>query len=156
MGILREERNEDVEEFWNEVEEELGTPVLGRTLGRVVTDPRPGAASEWGLFYTTVNAIYFRTFPQDNWFTNIIKNTRMGKRKKEEDRERVLEIPAGEIEELLVDRPKGLWGRLFQRPPVVEVKWRPTGASDGRQLRFEIDGKSDPFLSTLPDRSASS
>ena len=59
--------------FWNQVEERLGTAVLGHGLGRYLSgeaDPGP----LYGLLYCTADALYFHHFAQASWFSAFTAN----------------------------------------------------------------------------------
>lgn len=60
-----------VDEFWRETEEQIGETVLAHGLAQY----RSGGEEEgplWGLIYVTPTRLFFRHFPQENWFSSIL------------------------------------------------------------------------------------
>lgn|SRR5690554_4722692 len=60
-----------VDEFWRETEEVIGEDVLAYGLAQY----HSGGDEEgplWGLIYVTATRLFFRHFPQENWFSSVL------------------------------------------------------------------------------------
>jgi len=133
----------DAEEFWKNREEEIGTPILGKTLGRVVQEG--STIPLWGLFYTSANSVFFQTFQSENWLSMVFSGGKGGRTKNE-----IIEIPLDAIESFRVQPQKSGLLKFFRKPPLVELSWKSTENGEAKSLLFEMDGDAEKFVSTLP------
>lgn len=140
-------KNDSVEadEFWKEREDSLGTPILGKVLGRVIRDET--TIPLWGLFYTTEKALYFQTFKSDNWLASMFSN---GKKGKSRTKDETIEIPAESMEFFRIKPRKGGLFKFFHQPPVIELRWKSPITQIVEDVIFEMEGDAAEFISTLP------
>ena len=146
MGLMLFAKNKgvDADEFWKNREEELGAPVLGKTLGRVIEEDEPGPI--WGLFYMTSRALYFQTFASENWLSMLFTGGRGGGRTRNE----TVEIPADSIVRFGTMPRKGGWFGLMRRPPLIELVWRSEESGNEESLLIEMDGDVEGFVGAFP------
>lgn len=134
----------EADEFWNEREADLGTPILAKVLGRVIREET--TAPLWGLFYTTEKALYFQTFKSDNWLSAMFSN---GKKGRSRTKDETIEIPAESMEYFRVKPRKGGLFKLFHQPPVVELRWKSPITQVVEDMVFEMEGSAEDFISTI-------
>jgi len=136
--------NVGADEFWKTREEELGLPILGKTLGQVIR--KSNSFPLWGLFYTTSKALYFQTFKSDNWLMKLFST---GQRGKSRTRDEIIEIPIERIEIFRMRSKKGGLLKFFQKPPFVELAWRDE-SGELEWMNFETNGDAEAFVGSLP------
>ncbi len=132
----------DAETFWRGREEEIGSPVLEKTLGRIVQDSN--TAPLWGLVYTTAHAVYFQTFKSENWVSMLFAG---GKNSRTQDK--IIEISRDQIKTFAVRELKGGLFGLFRRPPQVELTWVSAETDAEETLLFEMDGKPQALVDSF-------
>ena len=142
--LFSKKDSKDAETFWNEREEALGTPILGKTLGRVIVENSP--APLWGLFYTTRDAVYFQTFKSDNWISMLLSSGRGTGRTKDE----TIEIRRDAVITFDVQEKKGGLLKLFRPPPLVELTWKSAETGETETMLFEMEGNASEFVKTFP------
>ncbi|MCK5251252.1 MAG: hypothetical protein KAJ98_14865 [Spirochaetaceae bacterium] len=135
---------EDAEEFWKNREEDLGTPVLAKVLGRVIRENT--SAPLWGLFYTTEKALYFQTFQSENWLSSMFSGRKKGSGRTKDE---TIEIPADMIEIFRIKPKKRGLLNLFRQPPVVELRWKSSVTGEVRDMVFEMEGDAEAFVSSI-------
>ncbi len=136
-----------VDEFWKSREEELGTAILYKTLGRMIQSN--SRIPIWGVLYTTVNAVYFQTFESESWISSLI--SRKNARKKTEDK--TIEIPASSLIQAEITRPKKTILKLFSQLPIVRISWYDTNSNEKQILLIEIVGNAEVLVSSVPGNS---
>ena len=132
------------EDFWKQREEEIGAPVLEKTLGRVIREDVPTPL--WGLFYTTGKAIYFQTFKSENWLSLMFSGGKGGRTKDE-----TIEITRDSVQSFAVVQQKGGLFNLFRKPPLVELSWKSAENGEERSLIFEMDGNAQAFVDSFAE-----
>lgn len=142
--LFSKKDSKDAETFWKEREDAIGTPVIGRTLGRVIIEK--SSAPLWGLFYTTKDAIYFQTFKSDNWISMLLTSGRGSGRTKDE----IIEIRRDALITFDVQEPKGGLLRIFKQPPLVELSWKSAETGETVTMLFEMEGDAKAFVETFP------
>ncbi len=135
---------DEAEVFWKERENDLGMPVLAKTLGRVVTEK--SQAPLWGLFYTTEKALYFQTFRSENWLSTMFSG---GKKGRGRTRDETIEISANQIEYFRVKPGKGGLMKIFRQPPLVELRWKSTETGSMEEMVFEMEGDAGALVSSI-------
>ena len=65
-------KQEDVERFWKEKEQEIGEKVKGKDMSEYISGRQELKEKSWGLLYYTESAFYFQTFTRRNWLTSLI------------------------------------------------------------------------------------
>lgn len=106
------------EEYWAQMEEELGEPVRGFALARLnygvqqkgFFTPKP----EWGLVFLTDSALFIEHGSTSNWLTRLMRN-----RDPEDKRERE-RIPVSTITNVVIPPPLGPL-KAFLKGPEVSV-----------------------------------
>lgn len=106
--LSNDSSRQDVEQFWHDLEQSLGSPIHAHALGRYISG-RDEAGPLWGLLYVTVQALYFHHFAQANWFSSLLTSA--------DGRAKVLdtvtiEVPLQAGMELRSARPPG-WRRFL-------------------------------------------
>lgn len=115
-----ESDNEEVKEFWKNLEEEIGEPIGIYTLGEYRQGNLDIPVPKVGLFYLTETALYFQIFPKSNWFASIMGG--FG-RKKRDDQGQTVKIPLGRIEKAYLQKPTLLEKLFSPKMPVVVVRF---------------------------------
>ncbi len=136
-----------VDEFWKSREEELGTAILYKTLGKMIQPE--SRIPLWGILYTTVNAVYFQTFESESWISSLI--SRKNGRKKTEDK--IIEIPASSLIQAEIIQPEKKILKLFSQSPTVRFSWYDTISDEKQILLAEIVGNAEALLSSVPGNS---
>ncbi|MCK5736307.1 MAG: hypothetical protein KAH21_07495 [Spirochaetaceae bacterium] len=146
MGLMLFGRDDsgEAEDFWKEREEDLGMPILAKTLGRVIRETTQ--APLWGLFYTTENALYFQTFRSENWLSTMFSG---GKKGRGRTKDETIEISAGYIESFHVKPKKGGFQKFFHQPPIVELRWKSPESGVMEELTFEMEGDAEALVSSI-------
>lgn len=75
MSMLSGRGDQDTQQFWENLEESLGTPIRGYALGRYLSGRDPEGPL-WGLLYVTDETLFFHHFAQTNWFSAIMDQGR--------------------------------------------------------------------------------
>ena len=128
---------EEVEEFWQELEEEIGEKILWYSLGELLLPFDTLAKNTVGMFFLTPQFFYFQTFPQND-FLRVLANSF---RKKKKGGGRVQKgYPRNALLSAELERPKGLRGRLFGGPmPIVSLNFNGEAVLSGKTLmRFTL------------------
>ncbi len=142
--LFGNKENTSAEDFWRSKEEELGEPVLGKTLGRITGEKN--SVPIWGLFYTTAKAVYFQTFESQNWLSMIFSGGKAGSRTKNE----TLEIMEKDIRVFAVRSQKGGLLRFMRQPPQIELIWTNPITGNTSEMLFDMEGDAEAFVATLP------
>jgi len=100
----------EVDKFWEEKEREIGEKVIYKCLAQYLSGYREFPGPSWGLFFFTKEAIYFQTFPKENWLSNIT-----GARKKRKSEESLLSfaIPWKQITQITFPPEKSRIKKFF-------------------------------------------
>ena len=136
--------NIDADEFWKERERDLGTAVLEKTLGQVITE-NENAPPLWGIFYTTEKALYFQTFYSENWLSAMFSGGKGRSRSKDE----IIEIPADNIELFQVRPKKTGFMRIFHQPTIVELVWTSPFSGKKETVVFSTEGDAEALISSI-------
>ena len=135
----------DAEEFWKEREKELGTAVLEKALGQVITENEK-APPLWGIFYTTEKALYFQTFYSENWLSAMFSRGRKGRSRSKDE---IIEIPANKIEYFRVRPKKTGFMRIFHQPSIVELSWTSPLNGKKEEVVFSMEGDAEALISSI-------
>lgn len=132
----------DIQEFWKALEESLGTPILGYSLGQYLSGGDGDDKPLWGLLYLTETRLYFRHFSQQNWVSAIMQNNST-----RGPREVQLEVPLEEGIVLEEEPPAGILGKLLGSGiPVYQL-------ADSRDtappFRFTVEQRESPLIPEL-------
>lgn len=65
-------KQEDVERFWEEKEQEIGEKIKGKDMSEYISGHPELKEKSWGLLYYTETTFYFQTFPRRNWLTSLM------------------------------------------------------------------------------------
>lgn len=74
MKLFQDKPDKEVEQFWQGMEETLGTPVLAYALGQYFSG-RDVEGPLWGLLYLTKDTLYFHHFAKRNWFSSLMETS---------------------------------------------------------------------------------
>lgn len=131
--------DDDRAEFWRQVEEDLGEPVISYAMGSFYS---PEGRSTFGLLYFTSSALHFRHFEQNNWVSAMLST--VNRRTKESGAFSETVLLAGAR---LVESPpaRGL-RRLLSgaKPAIVELQ-----DEHGASFRFAVEFDRGEFLHSL-------
>lgn len=143
-----ENENEEVQEFWQNLEEEIGEPITVYTLGEYRQGNLDLTPPKVGLFYLTETALFFQTFPKSNWFSAIIGG--FGKKKKEEKGQTV-KIPFDQIGKAYLQKPTFMEKIFSPKMPVVVVTFIDTDGTPG-ELAVATDEKGVEIVEKISSR----
>ena len=139
-------KQESPDEFWRRTEEELGESVRLYTVGRCTHGCVDDGNGEWGLFFLTDRALYFRHFPSANWFSALIKSSTSGSQLSEGV---YFSISRGDISEVEIEHEPSLLRRIFRySPPAVRISYRDEHHQSA-VLRFIPESKAEKFKEML-------
>ncbi len=141
--LTGKKQNTDAEAFWRSREEEIGSPILGKALGRVVQDDK--SPPLWGLIYTSAHGVYFQTFKSENWISMLLTRGKGSDQTKDE----TIEIRREAIIKFEVREKKGGLLKLFKQPPLVELSWSSGETGQNETMLFEMDGDAKGFVSAF-------
>jgi hypothetical protein len=136
---------DEIREFWEGVEKELGEKVLLSSLGQSLSPVEALSPPLWGLFYLSSSFLCFRHFPQENWFSALLGQRRASKNEKVTS----LVVKRSAIIRIEVLSPATWWQKLLtsrQRSVVVEYQ---NGQDSKTEFRFTLETKHDEFIDAL-------
>ncbi|MEX2443412.1 MAG: hypothetical protein WD492_07395 [Alkalispirochaeta sp.] len=132
------------EEFWKQLEAELGQPIVASTLGRYI-EGRQAAGPLWGLVYITTDTLYFRHFAQSNWFSSMMSAD--GDGGPVGNRNVTLEVPFRDVETVTLPMPRtGIMRLLQSQDRVFRLSSRRPEEDD---FVFAVEGALEPFAQEL-------
>ena len=128
---------EDIAEFWKELEEEVGEQIQWYSLGELLNPFDTLAKNTVGMFFLTPGFFYFQTFPRND-FLRVLVNSFQKKKKgggriqKGYSRRGLLSAE--------VERPRGLFKRFAAGSmPVVSLEFDGGTAAPGKTtMRFTL------------------
>ncbi|HKK48723.1 MAG TPA: hypothetical protein VJ932_06470 [Alkalispirochaeta sp.] len=133
------------EEFWTQLEQELGQPILASTLGRYI-EGRDATGPLWGLIYITQDTLYFRHFAQSNWFSSMMSTD--GEEGTVRNRNVTFEVPFQNVETVVPPIPRRGILRILQSPDrVFRLRSHTPGSAD--DFVFSVEGALEPFTQEL-------
>jgi hypothetical protein len=140
-------KKSDVAEFWQELERQLGQPVLEKAFGQYVSGWPGWDVPCWGIFFLTPSSLHFRHFNQENWFGSML--TSAGRRKADEERE--FRISRSDIADMSRKPSReGLLRFLFSPDPKAVLTLRPEDAE--RKLVIRVEQNPESFFRALEKR----
>jgi hypothetical protein len=132
------------DEFWAQLETELGTPILASTLGRYI-EGREAPGPLWGIVYFTADTLYFRHFAQSNWFSSMMSAD--GDDRAVGSRNVTMEVPLHEVESITTPMPRrGLLKLFLSQDREFRLRSRHGAESD---FVFAVEGAMQPFAREL-------
>ncbi len=144
MSMLRDD--EQVRQFWEETEEELGEMVIVYAMGRCLSGCSEIAAPLWGLVFITERAFYFRHFAKPQWLTAFPAGA-PGHRNIDE--EVYFSIDRDRITNCLVEREPSLLRRMFtEATPVMALTYDVPGDLP-QTIHIAVETKFDEFVKFL-------
>lgn len=105
---------ETVQEFWDDMEKEVGEQILIRCLGQCISGHPDITKERWGVFFLTGSMIYFKTFKEEPGFLNSL--VRRKRKTEDESKELLLGIPLEAVVDADIPKPKKFPQKLFSRP----------------------------------------
>ncbi len=134
------------EEFWAQVERDLGQPIIASTLGRYL-EGREAPGPLWGLLYLTADTLYFRHFAQSNWFSSMMSTD--GDDAPGQMKNVTLEVPFRSVSGVTPPMPRRGIMRFLQSQDRVfrlhALRERP----DQGDFVFTVEGEMEPFTREL-------
>lgn len=110
---------DEVREFWEELEQEIGEKIELYTIGEYRGGDLPFTPPKVGLLYMSSTALFFQTFPKSNWFSSLMGG--MGKKKKKEEEAITIRVPVEAVESAGVLKGSFL-SRIFSpNMPVIRI-----------------------------------
>jgi hypothetical protein len=132
------------DEFWKQLETQLGQPILASTLGRYI-EGRDTAGPLWGIVYFTGDTFYFRHFAQSNWFSSMMSVD--GDEGAVANRNVTLEVSLREVESVTLPMPrKGILRLFLSQDRVFRLRSRHGEQAD---FVFAVEGEMQPFAREL-------
>ncbi len=147
MGISS---TQEFNDFWEQIQQDLGEQVLTRALGACVDGCRNSSRKHplWGLLFLTERALYFRHFAHKNSLSSLLIDTRLLPAAEEV----YFSIAIEHIRNVSLERNPSLLKRLFSStPPVLTVDYL-TLDTHPHTLRFFLESDPDRFLALLEER----
>ncbi len=127
---------QDVKEFWRELEDEVGEKIQWYSLGELLSPFDGLQKNSVGMFFLTDSCLYFQTFPQNDFF-RILANSF---RRKKKDGERIQRgYPRDEMLSVDIVRPRGFLGKLGGGGmPVVSIEFQKKESGVKMSMRFTL------------------
>ncbi len=139
------ETTKNPEQYWANLEREIGEKILFYTLGQSLTpmgEKQP--VPIWGLFYITQTRLFFRHFPKSGKLSVF----GFGGSPTVDDPE-TFSVPRDTFVRVEILAKKKWWLRLFSSSmPAVVVEYRTEGGGTA-EFRFILERKHDEFLDLL-------
>lgn len=135
--------NVEADAFWRSREEELGTSIRSKALGRVIQEG--SSIPLWGLFYTTAEAVYFQTFESESWMSLLFAGNKGRKRTRNE----IIAIPASSLIRFELMPPKKGLLKIFRQPPLVNLTWKDTDGGREKTFLVELEGDAKTFIASI-------
>ena len=132
MAKQMEEKTE-TEEYWEELEEELGEKVRWFCIGELL-EPFCGIGKNTvGMFFLTDTYFYFQTFPRNDFLKTLANSFR----KKKKGGERIQHgVERAAIESADFQKPKGLARLTAPSMAIYTINF--TSEETGQTLRFNL------------------
>jgi hypothetical protein len=143
--VNTDSQNEEVQEFWKNLEEEIGEPITIYTLGEYRQGNLDMVTPKVGLFYTTDTALYFQTFPKANWFSALMGG--FGKKKKEEQG-KIIKIPYTRIEKIFLQKPSFMEKLFSPKMPIVVVQFIDMDEAE-KEMLIATDEKGNDIVQSI-------
>ncbi len=142
----RAKQSESIEEFWKNVEAEIGEPILAYSLGRYLNG-REEKGPLWGIVYHSASTFYFRHFPQQNWFSSLVMAGSDLGGSSSKNKEVLIAIPLGHIRAVETSSEQTLMQRIFNpQPPIVSL----IGTFEATPpFRFLVENNRERFIASL-------
>lgn len=135
------------EAFWNQLESDLGQPIIASTLGRYL-EGRETPGPLWGLLYLTADTLYFRHFAQNNWFSSMI-SVDGDDEGQVRNKNVTLEVPLRDVTTLTPPMPRrGIMRLLQNQDRVFRLQTTETG-DESESFVFAVEGAMEPFAGEL-------
>jgi phage FluMu gp28-like protein len=144
--------NNDRDEFWQKLEQELGEKIEAYSLSRCVLRDAKNQGPFWGLCYITKSAFYFRHFAQENWLSSIIK---VSGRTSKTSEEFIITVPLDSVVSFTPPPKRSVFSRLMgaEMPPIVIRYTKPDSTVE--ELHVSIDSGVERFVSLLSSKGSS-
>lgn len=136
--------NAELTEFWGTIERSIGESVTAYGLGRYVSGKPDTPGPLWGLLYASPSALFFHHFPQENWFSSMVKTSRSGARDVRAEEVKI-RIAFSEVQRF--NRPlssRSWWRTLVAGEAVYELVGR-----DGVAFRFSIENQRNKLVAAI-------
>lgn len=131
------QEEEDIVEFWQELEQEIGEKVEWYSLGELLAPFDNLSKNTVGMFFLTPSSFYFQTFPRND-FLRVLANSF---RKNKKDGGRIQQdYPRSGLLSAEVVRPRGLLRRAFSsNMPEIVLRFSDEVLSGGpAAMRFTL------------------
>lgn len=136
----------DDTDFWKELEDEIGEPVLWYSLGELLSPFDNLSKNSVGMFFLTEASLYFQTFPKNDFFRVLANSFRRNKK----DGGRIQQgYPLSGIISATIEGSRGFL-KSVRSMPVVAVEF------DDRVFNLRKDEPAPPSVMrfTLLDKTA--
>jgi hypothetical protein len=137
--------NEEIREFWDNLEEEIGEKIEIYTLGEYREGSLGMSTPKVGLFYLTQTAVYFQTFPKANWFASLIGGFT---KKKKEEKGVTVKIPLEQIIEASVRKLSFLQRVFAPNLPLLELAFAEIGG-EKKEMLIASDEKGSEIIKRI-------
>lgn len=139
---------EGMKEFWDQKEQELGEPILSKSLVHFLRSRRdeiPG--DSWCLAYLTDSRMFIQSGGSSNWFSKL-----MDQGGKDSTEWPVLTIHRAQIQSVKVLKGQGWFSRLLRQPVTCRVFWQDENGPDDCTMEMETMEFLQPLLEDNPGK----
>jgi len=135
---------ESVQEFWENMEKEVGEKILVRCLGQCLSGHPDIKRERWGVFFLTAGGLFFKTFKENpGFFETLIHRKRRGE---DEVKELFFCIPFHSITHADIPTPKKFPQKIFSRPDEKTSFTYDDGTGQTVEFRYTIATGQDEFF----------
>ncbi len=145
--------NLEVQQFWANIEEQIGEAVRVFSLGELKNSFNGLPASTVGMFFVTDSAFYFHVLPKQSWFDAVLKNVKSRKRQEES---LFFVVPLSSIGSVSMKRKQSLFARLLtSRLTSMTILYQNVHKEE-ESLSFSLisETAADEMLSSIKKRKA--
>ncbi len=135
---------ESVQEFWEEMEKDVGEKILVRCLGQCLSGHPDIKRERWGVFFLTAGGLFFKTFKENpGFFETLIRRKRSDE---DEVKELFFCIPFHSITHADIPTPKKFPRKIFSRPDEKTSFTYDDGTGQTVEFRYTIATGQDEFF----------
>ena len=135
---------ESVQQFWDDMEKEVGEKILVRCLGQCLSGYPEIKKARWGVFFLTSSALFFKTFKENPSFLQSL--VRRKRTDEEAVKELLFSIPFDAIKDAYIPKPKKFPQKLFSKPEEKTSFIYDDGTGRQEEFLYTIATEQDTFF----------